>query len=399
MRTSKSRFSLALTLIVIVTTVASGLAADAPSLPFVSPIFGDHMVLQRGKPNAIWGWAKPGETIRVEFAGHSAKAVSGADGRWQVKVEPPATGGPYTITLDGPEHMELRDVLVGDVWLCGGQSNMELGLARTRNGAEEIKAADQPELRLYKVRSHAAYSPASVPEGRWKVCTPQTITEDGGFSAVAYFFARRVREDVHVPIGLIEDCLGGTPAEAWTSPQALHPLKDFDAQLAEMERLKAQGGPQYGNYIMHWYDEYDVGLKSNTWAAVALDDWSWKTVTIPGGFAELGVADVPSVCWFRKEITLPDPLPAGAATLFLGVIEKMDTAYVNGQWVGASAWVENPRMYFLETGHSEAGPECCRCPRVQAEAARRFHEQAGYVAPGAWGQDSRAAGGRMERRA
>jgi sialate O-acetylesterase len=164
-----------------------------------------------------------------------------------------------------------------------------------------------------------------------------------------------VREDVHVPIGLIEDCLGGTPAEAWTSAQALHNLKDFDAQLAELERLKARGGPEYGNYIMHWYDEYDAGLKSNTWAAVTLDDSSWKTVPVPGGFQELGVADVPSVCWFRKELTLPDPAPAGAATLYLGVIDKMDTAYVNGQWVGASAWVENPRVYQVRQGILKPG--------------------------------------------
>jgi sialate O-acetylesterase len=160
---------------------------------------------------------------------------------------------------------------------------------------------------------------------------------------------------VHVPIGLIEDCLGGTTAEAWTSPQALHSLKDFDTQLAELERLKVRGGPEYGNYIMHWYDEYDVGLKSNTWAAVTLDDSRWRTVAIPGGFQELGVADVPSVCWFRKEITLPDPLPAGAASLCLGVIERMDTAYINGQWVGASAWVENPRVYQVKQGILKPG--------------------------------------------
>ncbi|HVM46713.1 MAG TPA: sialate O-acetylesterase [Candidatus Acidoferrum sp.] len=353
MRTFHSKLTLAFAL--VVTTVASACAAETSSLPLVSLVFGDHMALQRGKPNTIWGWAKPGEAIRVEMAGHSANAVCAADGRWQVKLDPPAPGGPYTLTIDGPQHLDLHDVLVGDVWLCGGQSNMELGLTRTRNGAEEIKAANHPEIRLYKVQSHPAYSPSTVPQGRWKVCTPQTITEDGGFSAVAYFFARRLRQDVSVPVGLIEDCLGGTPAESWTSPQALHTLKDFDAQLAEVERLKARGGPQYGNYIMHWYDEYDLGQKSNTWAAATLDDSAWKTVSIPGGFKELGVADVPSVCWFRKEITLPDPLPAGSATLFLGVIEKMDTAYVNGQWVGASAWVENPRVYHIREGVLKPG--------------------------------------------
>lgn len=330
-------------------TYIGAIAADNTSLPFLSPMFGDNMVLQRGKPNTIWGWAKPGDAVRVEIEGQTAEAIAGADGRWEARLQPPPAGGPYTLKIDGPQHVELHNVLVGDVWLCGGQSNMELPLARTRNGDQEITQANHPEIRLFKVASHSAYSPAAVPSGEWKVCSPTTIAEDGGFSAVAYFFACRVQQDIRVPIGLVEDCLGGTPAEAWTSEATLRPLKDFDAQLTEMDRLKAEGGPVYGNYVMPWYDDYDIGLKSNTWAAVDLDDSSWKTVPIPGGFAELGVPATPAVCWFRKEIVLPDPLPAGKATLYLGVVERMDTAYVNGQWVGASAWVENPRVYDVKS--------------------------------------------------
>ncbi len=330
-------------------------AADNASLPFVSPIFGDNMVIQRGKLNTIWGWSKPGDVIQMEIAGNKAKAIAGADGRWEAKIRPPSPGGPYVLKIDGQQHVEFHEVLVGDVWLCGGQSNMELPLSRTRNGAQEIALANHPEIRLYKVQSHAAYSPAAVPQGEWKICSPETIAEDGGFSAVAYYFALRIQQDIHVPVGLVEDCLGGTPAETWTSPETLHQLKDFDVQLAEMERLKAKGGPQYGNYVMHWYDDYDIGLKSNTWAAFDLDDSNWKTVQIPGGFRELGVPDEPSVCWFRKEIALPNPLPPGTATIHLGVIERMDTTFINGQWVGASAWVENPRAYDLKPGTLKPG--------------------------------------------
>jgi sialate O-acetylesterase len=330
-------------------------AADNASLPFVSPMFGDNMVLQRGKPNTIWGWSKPGDVVRVKIAGHSAKTVTGADGRWQVQIQPPEPGGPYTIKIDGPKTVELHEVLVGDVWLCGGQSNMELGLARTRNGTNEINSANHPEIRFYAVRQHVSYSPTAVPQDEWKICSPQTMSEGGGFSAVAYFFGRRLQEDIHVPIGLIRDCVGGTPAETWTSPETLHRLKDFDTELAELERLKAKGGSEYGNYIMHWYDDYDIGLKGNTWDATNLDDSNWKTVQIPGGFQELGVPDVPSVCWFRKEITLPDTLPAGKTTIYLGVIEKMDTTYINGKWVGASSWVENPRAYEVKDGILKPG--------------------------------------------
>jgi sialate O-acetylesterase len=333
---------------------SSILAADKIALPFVSPMFGDNMVLQRGKPNTIWGWAKPGQEVRVEIAGHTARTVTDADGRWQVRIQPPEPGGPYKLKIEGAETVEFHEVLVGDVWLCGGQSNMELGLARTRNGADEIRAANHPEIRLFKVQTHIAYSPSQVLHGRWRVCSPDSVAADGGFSAVAYFFARRVQEDIHVPIGLVDDCLGGTPAEAWTSPETLRWFKEFQAPLAEMDRLRAKGGPEYGNYIMHWYDDYDLGSKGK-WEAVDFDDSSWRTVQILGGFQELGVPDAPAVCWFRKEITLPDPLPGGKATIKLGVVERMDTTYVNGQWVGASAWVENPRAYDLKAGILKPG--------------------------------------------
>ena len=323
-------------------------AAENRELPLVSPMFGDHMVLQRGKPVHFWGWTCAGETIRVDLAGDSASQVAGPDGRWEIAILPPPSGGPYEVNVSSPEKsVILHDVLVGDVWLCGGQSNMELPLSRTTDGDREIKAANHPQLRFFKVKSHPAYTPASVPEGSWKVCTPDTMAADGGFSAVAYYFAGKIQSETNIPIGLIEDCVGGTPAEAWTSPETLRPLNDFDAGLDEIARHHAQGGPEYGNYIMHWYDDFDAGQRGATWAAPSLDDHDWKTVTIPGGFNDLGVGDVPSVCYFRKTVVLPDPLPPGKATIQLGVVERMDTTYVNGQWVGASAWVENPRFYFI----------------------------------------------------
>jgi sialate O-acetylesterase len=331
-------------------------AQNAPTaavkpLPFVSPIFGDNMVLQRGKANTIWGWSDPGDKVQVEIKGKTAYGVAGADRRWQVKIQPPPAGGPYTMTIKGHQTAELHNVLVGDVWLCGGQSNMQVSILMARNGEDEIKAANYPDIRVFTVAAHAAYHHTDVPDGSWKVVSPETANM---ISAVAYYFARKVQQEIHIPIGLVVDCLGGTPAEAWTSAASLRPLKDFDIPLAELDKLAAEGAPEYGNYVMHWYDEYDVGLKGN-WAAPDFDDSNWKSVTIPGGFSELGVPDTPAVAWFRKEIVLPDPLPAGRAALYLGSIERMDTAYVNGIEVGASAWVENPRVYFIRDGVLKPG--------------------------------------------
>jgi sialate O-acetylesterase len=324
------------------------------SLPFVSPIFGDNMVLQRGKPNSIWGWSEPGDKVRVEIQDRTVTAVAGQDGRWQVTMDPPPAGGPYTIRVTGRRSVVLHEVLVGDVWLCSGQSNMQFPLKAARNGDAEVASANHPEIRFFVVAPHSSYGHVDVAGGSWKIVTPQQAAEDGP-SAVAYFFARRVQETVPVPIGLIQDSLGGTSAEAWTSAAALGKLKDFDTPLAEIRRLRSAGGPEYGNYIMHWYDEYDIGLKEGSWADPQLDDSAWKPVEIPGGFGELGVADVPALAWFRREVVLPDPLPSGHARLLLGSIEKMDTAYVNGQFVGASAWVENPRMYPVKDGILKPG--------------------------------------------
>ncbi len=188
-------------------------------------MFGDNMVLQRGKPNTIWGWAKAGHEIRVTIASRTVKTVTKDDGRWSAVDRTTRAGGPYTLVIDGPHHVEFHEVLVGDVWLCGGQSNMEIGLSEARNGSEEVKAADHPKIRLFVVKQQIARKPALVPKGEWKICSPKAIGDGwDGFSAVAYFFGRRLQQDIDVPIGLVEDCSGGTPAEAWTSAETLRSL-------------------------------------------------------------------------------------------------------------------------------------------------------------------------------
>ena len=328
---------------------AFGVPPQEPApLPFVSPIFGDGMVLQRDKPNAIWGWSKPGDSVRVEIGENSTAATAGVDGKWLARVQPPAVGGPYTVKIASAQQtVELKDVLVGDVWLCSGQSNMQFGLGQARGGAEEIKNANYQQIRYYVVGERTSYSRANVPRGSWRPVTSAAMGgRGGGISAAAYFFGKKVYETMHVPIGLVQVAVGGVPAETFTSVDALRPLKDFDERIAFFERQREKGGREYGNYIMHWYDDYDIGSKNGSWADPGLDDSSWKTVTIPGGFKELSVADVPSLCWFRKEITISDAAAQGAARVYLGNVDKMDTVYVNGQQIGSSSWVENPRVYF-----------------------------------------------------
>ena len=310
------------------------------------------MVLQRGKPNTIWGWSDPGDKVQVAIADQTASGVTDLTGRWQVKIQPPAVGGPYTIKVTGHQTAGLHNVLVGDVWLCSGQSNMQFGLRQANGGEEAIKTTDFPQIRFFTVGQKSAYHPLdAAPEGSWSVTSPDTADR---ISAVAFFFAREVEQATHIPIGVLIDSVGGTPAEAWTSAPSLQALKDFDVPLAALQTAAASGGKEYGDYVEPWYDQYDIGMKGN-WSAPDFDDSSWTPVTIPGGFKEVGVGDEPSLVYFRKEIDLPDPLPTGRAAISLGIIERMDTVYVNGQSVGGSAWVENPRNYMIRPGMLKPG--------------------------------------------
>ncbi len=289
--------------------------------------------------------------MQVTIDGIQVSTTAGTDGRWQTEFQPPAVGGPYELTVNAHETLTLYDVLVGDVWLCSGQSNMEYGLRAVDGGLEAIEAADRPTLRLYSVSTQTAYGTREEPNGEWKVCTPESAGARGGFSAVAYFFAERLQQEIDVPIGLIQAAVGGSPIESWMTPEALAGFVEFKPALAEIARLRVVGAPEYGNYITHWYDEHDQGARDGAnWADPQLDETGWRTTSLQSGFEDLDIPTEPAVVWFRRQITLPDPLPAGTARLRLGVVEKMDTAWINGTWVGASSWVENPRVYRIPEG-------------------------------------------------
>jgi hypothetical protein len=241
-----TRFSGLSAFALLIISVSAASAQNSSPRPFVSPIFGDNMVLQRGKPNTIWGWSEPGDQVRVEIGGNSSLATGGADGKWQAKIQPPGVGGPYTLNIRGKQALELHDVLVGDVWICAGQSNMQFGLSQARNAAEVIKQANYPQMRFFVVGQKAAYARTDTPQGSWKVVSPTTVGGRGGMSAVAFFFGQKLEENLHIPIGLVQEAVGGIPAEAFMSPEGLRPLRDFDAGVAEVERRHREGQPEYG---------------------------------------------------------------------------------------------------------------------------------------------------------
>lgn len=204
----------------IVLLALLALSAPARAKVTVPKVIADHMVLQRGRPSPLWGWAAAGEVVKVSFRGKEASATADADGKWKLAVEPGEAGGPFELTISGEDQIKLSDVLVGEVWVCSGQSNMQWPVAQAINAEAEIAASADPQLRLIYVERKTADAPqndVSLTQP-WAEATPESVKN---FSAVAYFFGRDLRRELKVPIGLIHTSWGGTPAEAWTSKEKL----------------------------------------------------------------------------------------------------------------------------------------------------------------------------------
>jgi len=209
--------------VVVACAVGVGLHGRGVSAAVKTPAFiSDGMVLQRGMKVPVWGTADPGERVTVHFQGQKAQATAGQDGTWTVRLHELKAGGPFEMTIQGRNKLHLRNVLVGEVWVCSGQSNMEMAVAGSANAPEVIARSGDPMLHLFTVPHASTPSPARDVKGSWGECGPKTVP---GFSAVAYFFGRDLRKALGVPVGLIHTSVGGTPAEQWTSASALkaHP--------------------------------------------------------------------------------------------------------------------------------------------------------------------------------
>ncbi len=221
-------------------TLAAPLRADV-TLP---AIFSDHMVLQSDAAVPVWGWAEAGEQVTVSIAGQTKTATADANGAWSLKLDPLKAGEALTLTVKGKNSLTVQDVLVGEVWLCSGQSNMAMTVNRAKNFEAEQKAATLALIRQFREQSNAAATPQTKGQGKWELCSPESV---GSFSATAYFFGLNLHQTLKVPVGLINSSVGGTPVEAWTSWDAqkniaeLKPLFDsWEQRAATWDPAKAQ---------------------------------------------------------------------------------------------------------------------------------------------------------------
>jgi sialate O-acetylesterase len=325
-------------------------------------VIRDSMILQRDKPIQIHGWYLPGEKIRIKFNNKTYKTTADvSNGSWSVTLGAMKAGGPYTMDISGlKEKIILKDIWIGDVWFCSGQSNMVHQLKlHSVYYPEEIPDAHYPQIRQFWIPTLTSLQgpQEDLPSGYWKPAVPQDV---GEFSAVAYFFAKKLYEKYHVPIGIINASVGGTQIEAWTSEDG---LKDFPSLLKIIEKNKDTG---YVNKVNR--DAYTKNISNDPqqqkdkgsteekkWYDTSYIPSEWRQIGIPGYWEDQGIKNLDGVVWYRREINVPAQMAGKPATVYLGRIVDADVLYINGKETGHTTYQYPQRRYHVPAGLLKSG--------------------------------------------
>jgi sialate O-acetylesterase len=343
----------------MLTLLAAGSAASqaTPSGPVRLPrLFQDGMVLQRGAPIPVWGWAPPGTPVAVSFDGRTVRATADASGGWEVAFPAMQAGGPHALAVEGAgARLEVRDVLVGDVWVASGQSNMEWALSQATGGTEAAAAANDPLLREYAVpRTWSRRPEADLAGGSWAAATPANA---GRFSAVAYYFARDLRAATGVPIGIIHTSWGGANVETWTSRAAQGITDSAWAAMEQEDRAREAAVAESLRERIGSLPATDGGMMDGraAWADPALDDDGWTPLAVPGLWESAGFDGLDGVGWYRTTFTLSEAEARQGVRISLGMIDDNDITWINGVEVGRTEGYSKPRLYTVPATALQAG--------------------------------------------
>lgn len=327
-------------------------------------LISDGMVFQRDTDIKLWGWAPAGEELLVSFLDREYKTTVARDGRWELVLPPHKAGGPYEMTLRCLELIRvIKNICIGDIWVLGGQSNMEIPVSRTLDLFEdEVKNARCAEIRKFGVpQKYNFHGPVEeLDGGEWVEVTPNTVKS---FSAVGYFFAKKLYDKYRIPIGLIHTAIGGTPAEAWMSEET---LKKFDNKYQELLNQCKDDEYVNGTKLMEeqrnlrWYEELDrldkgLGKEDKPWYQEELDVSDWTDIELPNSFMGTELEEVKGSVWFRKEIDIPESMAGKPAKLLLGTIIDGDDTYLNGVKIGSTGYQYPPRRYPIPKGLLKPG--------------------------------------------
>ncbi len=325
----------------------------------LNTLFQDHAILQRDHANRIWGHAKPDETLDIAFAGKRVSARADAKGRWDALLPALPAGGPYAVTVTAADgaSQTLHDILLGDVWLCSGQSNMVLQVNRSLDARAEVQDASNDRIRMLTVDNISSATPLdNIPAtDHWLKTTPQTVPE---FSAACYFFARELQKKVSVPMGLIVAAWGGSRIEPWMSPQALRKVDGYDESLNLLDlyaKDPTRAGEQWDRlWKKWWHSRPGVTASNEPWNPAHLSDTGWHTAPIDlGAWQHWGVpelANFTGMLWYRTTVTLSKQQAAQGAVLSPGGVNEMDQTWVNGHWVGTGYGSGSTRAYRVPPG-------------------------------------------------
>ncbi len=343
------------------------IASGTKPLPLLHPLIADHMVLPRDRPAPIWGWAAAGSTVVVSFGGQEKTTKSGNDGRWIVRLNPMSastTPRTMTVTVTGADPaartltLKVEDVVVGDIWLCSGQSNMEFALKDARDGATDVRNARSPLIRLFTTATATAARPESIPPDgyiSWQQVTPATAEN---FSAVGYYFGRELEAALGVPIGLIHSAWGGTPVESWTSAGTLAASPESAASAeslaGDIDTWRRRYHEDTDTMLADWFVRHDPGSDVN--ADPRLDDAGWPVLAgVPGRWKARHLSQQGGIVWYRRTVTIPDEWAGKDLALSLGPIDTQDTTWFNGQRVGGALVPWDPRHYTVPGALVHAG--------------------------------------------
>jgi sialate O-acetylesterase len=324
-------------------------------------LLSDGVVLQHGTPVSIWGWSDAGEPVSIRLDGECVGTAQPVNGRWQVVIDAVPAGGPHELAVAAENSVTVRDVYFGEVWVASGQSNMELAMERVSDKYPgEIAAAGDSLIRFFTVpRRYEFDAPLEdLDRGAWIPETPQSVLE---FSAVAWFFAKEMREHAGVPVGIVSSSYGGSPAEGWMSEQALESFPHYleiarryrdDEYLQQLQDAdQAAADAWYGNV-----DRLDRGLSGDLpWNEAAYDASEWPRMILPGLWADGDLGPVNGAVWFRRTFELPPSADGLSGRLMLGRIVDADTAWINGIKIGETSYQYPPRRYEVEAGILRAG--------------------------------------------
>lgn len=336
----------------------------------LSPLFSDNMVLQRDSEVPVWGKAKAGSTVKVmtSWDGMTHECIAGADRKWSVKVDTPPAGGPFEITISngkGKKRMTvLHNVMSGDVWLCSGQSNMEMpvkGWGRVNDYEKELEdACNYPELRVLNLVRTSAFDPSEdfkvVRDRGWEVSSYEAIEQ---FSACGYFFGREIQKSTGVPVGLINSSYGGTMIEGWTTLEALGTMPSQKEFIAKRSKGETQGR-NADSLKAKWREDIakaDRGMTGTTatWAQPQMDDSAWKTMHVPGNIETVGLGSWDGVIWFRYETDIPESWEGKDLTFNIQSIDDDDWTYWNGKLIGHTVGFNIFRRYTVPGKLVKAG--------------------------------------------